>query len=56
MLNHRLAALLVLITAVIIPTAIHWLMAPGINWLKTYLLWSLFIAAAWLWQRRRNVI
>ncbi len=55
MLNHRLAALLVLFALVLLPMALHWLMAPGINWIRPYILWILVIIATWLWQRRRRV-
>jgi hypothetical protein len=55
MLNYRLAALLVLLTAVIVPMATHWMVAPGINWLKLYAIWGLFIIATWLWHRRRKL-
>ncbi|MGD9663056.1 MAG: hypothetical protein AB7U63_17500 [Porticoccaceae bacterium] len=56
MLNHRLSAFLVLLACVLLPMAIHWLISPGINWVRPYILWGLFIIATWLWQRRRRVI
>ena len=55
MLNHRLAALLVLLAIVIIPMALHWMQGPGVSWIRPYLLWILVIIATWLWQRRRNL-
>ena len=54
MLNNRLAALLVFLTCVITPMAIHWITVPGSSWLRPYLAWALVITAAWLWQRRRG--
>ena len=55
MLNHRLAALLVLFAFVILPMMLHWLTAPGLSWTRPYLLWALVITATWLWQRRRQL-
>ena len=54
MLNHRLAALLVLMTFVVPPLLYHWLTTPGLGWMRPYLIWALAIAASWLWQRRRS--
>ncbi len=56
MLNHRLAALLVLLAGVIVPMTYHWLTAPGVSWIRPYILWSLVIIATWLWQRHREVL
>ncbi len=57
MLNHRLAALLVLLAAVIVPMTYHWFMVePGISWIRPYVLWTLVTIATWLWQRRREVL
>jgi hypothetical protein len=47
---------MVLLACVIIPMAIAWMTAPGLNWIRPYLLWALFVIAAWLWQRRRESI
>lgn len=55
MLNHRLAAFLVLLACVVSPMMLHWLSAPGINWIRPYILWLLVIIATWLWQRRRRI-
>ena len=54
MLNHRLAALLVLLACVISPLTLHWITAPGGSWLRPYVAWSLIVVATWLWQRRRG--
>lgn len=56
MLNHRLAALLVLLACVILPMAFYWLTAPGVSWIRPYTLWALVIIATWLWQRRRSIL
>jgi hypothetical protein len=54
MLNHRLAALLVLLACVISPLTFHWITAPGGSWLRPYVAWLLVVIATWLWQRRRG--
>lgn len=54
MLNHRLAALLVLLACVISPLTIHWITIPGAGWWRPYGAWLLVIIASWLWQRRRG--
>ncbi|MFA5631869.1 MAG: hypothetical protein WC997_10175 [Porticoccaceae bacterium] len=56
MLNHRLAALLVLITCVILPMLFYWLTSPGITWVRPYIIWGMVIFATWLWQRRRGTL
>ena len=54
MLNHRLAALLILLACVVSPLTFHWVTAPGGSWLRPYLAWILVVIASWLWHRRRS--
>ena len=54
MLNYRFVALLILLACVVSPLSFQWLIEPGGNWLRPYLVWLVLIVSAAFLQRGNN--